>query len=84
MSVEDRKFMEKINRECAQKGHYKLPLSLRDQDHYFPNNRKMVELRLHNFQKRFKHDKKFHEFYTNFMLDMLSKGHAELIDEKKC
>ena len=39
MSFEDRRFMEIINRECAREGeHYKLPLSLRDQDQYFPNN----------------------------------------------
>ena len=29
-------------------------------------------------KKRFKHDKKFHEVYTNFMQDMISKGHVEL------
>ena len=70
-------------RECAREGkHYKLPLPLKDQD--FPNNRKMAELRLHNLKKRFKHDKKFHEVYTNFMQDMISKGHTEVQDEKKC
>ena len=85
MSVEDRRFMEIMNRECAREGkHYKLPLPLRDQDQDFPNNRKMAELRLHNLKKRFKHDRKFHEVYTNFMQDMISKGHAELQDEKKC
>ena len=44
----------------------------------------MEELRLHNLNKRFKHDKKFHEVYTNFMKDMINKGHAEVQDEKKC
>ena len=84
MSVEDRRFMEIMNRECAQEGkHYNLPLPLRHQDQDFPNNRKMAELRLHK-KNRFKHDKKFHAFYTNFMQDMISKGHAELHDEKKC
>ena len=67
MSVEDRRFMEIMNRECAREGKHKLPLPLRDQDQEFPNNRKMAELRLHNLKKRFKHDKKFHEVYTNFI-----------------
>ena len=85
MSVEDRRFMEIMNKECAREGkHYKLPLPLKDQDQDFPNNRKMAELRLHNLKKRFKHDKKFHEVYTNFMQDMISKGHTEVQDEKKC
>ena len=44
----------------------------------------MDELRLHNLKKRFKQNKKFHEIYTNFMQYMLTKGHAELQDEKEC
>ena len=61
-----------------------LPLPLRDQDQDFPNNRKIAELRLHNLKKRFKHDKKSHKVYTNFMQDMINKGHAEVQDDKKC
>ena len=62
MSVEDGRFMEIMNRVCAQEGkHYELPLPLKDKDEDFPNNRKMAELRLHNLKKRFKHDKRFHE-----------------------
>ena len=84
MLVEDRRFMEIMNRECAREGKHKLPLPLKDQDQDFPINRKMAELRLHNLKKRFKHDKKFHEVYRNFMQDMINKGHAEVQDEKKC
>ena len=85
MSVEHRRFMKIMNRECAREGkYYKLSLPLRDEDQDFSNNRKMAELRLHNLKKRFRHDKKFHEVYANFMQDMISKGHAELQDEKKC
>ena len=85
MSFEDIRFVELMNRECAREvKHYKLSLPLRDQDQDFSSNRKMAGLRLHNLKKRFKHDKKFHEVYTNFMQDMISKGHAELQDEKKC
>ena len=85
MSVEDRRFMEIKNRECAGEGkYYKLPLPLRDQDQDFINNRNRAELKQHNFKKRFKHNKKFHEVYTNLMQNMISKCHAELQDEKKC
>ena len=60
MSVEDRRFMEIMNRKCAQEGrYYKLPLPLRDQDQDFPNSRKMAELRLHNLKKRFNMIKSF-------------------------
>ena len=71
MLVEVRRSMEIMNRECAREGKHKLPLPLKDQDQDFPNNRKMAELRLHNLKKRFKHDKKFHKVYTNFMQDMI-------------
>ena len=42
MSVEYRRLMEIMNRECAREGkHYKVPLPLRDQDQDFPNNRRL-------------------------------------------
>ena len=85
MSFDDRRFMEIMNRECAREvKHYNLSLPLKDQDQDFPNNRKMGELRLHNLKKRFKHDKKFPEVYSNFMQDMINKGQAEVQDETKC
>lgn len=70
---------------CNREGkHYKLLLPLRDQDQDFPDNGKFAGLRLHNLKKRLKHDKIFHEDYTICMQDMISKGHGELQDEKKC
>ena len=81
MSVEDRRFMEIMKREYArEEKHQKRPLLLKDQDQDLANNRKMAELRLHNLKKRFRHDKKFHEVYADFMQNKMNKGQ----DEKKC
>ena len=84
MSIEDRQFMEIMERECTREGKHKLPLPLRDPEMKFLDNKNMAELRLHNLKKRFKRDRKLHEDYTNFMQDMISKGHAEVQDKRKC
>ena len=85
MSIEDRQFMEIMERECTREGkHYKFPLPLRDPEMKFPDNKKMAGLRLHNLKKRFKRDRKLHEDYTNFMRDMIGKGHTEVQDKRKC
>ena len=77
--------MEIMERECTREGkHYKLPLPLRDLEMEFPDNKKMAELRLHNLKNRFKRDRKLHEDYTNFMQDMINKGHAGVQDKRKC
>ena len=65
ISVEDRRFMETMNKEYAREGkHYKFSLPLKDRDQDLRNNRKMAELRLLNLKKRFKHDDNFHEVWT--------------------
>ena len=53
MSLEDRQFLDLMERECSKGNHYKLPLRLRNPDAVFPNNRSMAELRLKNLKKRF-------------------------------
>ena len=50
MSVEDRRFLEIMNREYAREGKQKLPLLLKDQDQDLANNRKMAELGLHKLK----------------------------------
>ena len=71
--------MEIMNKECTpERKHHKLPLSSRGPDKDFPNKRKMEEFRLNNVKKRFKHNKKFHEDYPEFMQDVICKSHARL------
>ena len=72
-----------MERECSKEGnHYKLPLPIRNPDAVFPNNRRMSELMLKNFKKRFIKDKQYHKDYASFMEDMIRKGFAEKSDPK--
>ena len=58
MSIEDRQFLDLMERECNKEGnHYKLPLLLINTDAVFPNNRKMAKMRLKNFKNRLIKDK---------------------------
>ena len=83
ISIEDKKFIEIMNKECTQEGKHKLTLPLRDPDSDFPNNRNLTTLKLHNVKKRFNHERSFHEDYTKFINGRLSKGHAQLEDQRK-
>ena len=75
--------MKIINKKCAGEGNLdKLPLPLRDPDNDYSNSKKMADIRLHNLNKRFKHDKKSQEDHTKSMHDMMSKDCAEVQDEK--
>ena len=83
MSIEDRQFLDLMERECSKEGnHYKLPLPLRNPDAVFPKNRRMTELRMKNLKKGFIKDKQYHKVYTSFMEDIIRKGYAEKSDPK--
>ena len=83
MSIEDRQFLDLIERECSKEGnHYKLPVPLRNPDAVFPNNRRMAESRLKNLKKSFIKDKQYHKDYTSFMEDMIKKVYTKKSDPK--
>ena len=82
MSIEDRKFVELMERECCKEENPCKPsLPLRDPDAVFPSNRRIAELRRKNL-KKFPKDKQYHEDCTSFMEDMIERGYAGKSDPK--
>lgn len=58
-------------------GHYTMALPLRHKDSKMPNNKKVAEQRVLNLRRKFTKNHQFHSDYTNFMNDIISKGHVE-------
>lgn len=78
-SIEDQKFMRLVQDSAKLvDGHYQIALPLRSSV-AMPNNRKVAEQRIVNLKRRFKKDSSFHQQYTDFMNDMVTKGYAEQV-----
>ena len=83
-SVEDHRFLEIMNKECQRvDGHYQLPLPLRDQDAYIPNNREQVYNRMKWLKKKLLMNKKLYLDYCEFMTDILRKEYARKVPEAR-
>lgn len=77
MSQEDHKFMESVySSACLMDGHYYISLPTRKLCVQMPNNRSSVLQRVLNLKSKLRRNPAFHEEYTVFMNDMLSKGYA--------
>ena len=77
MSQEDLKFMQILNNGASLiDGHYEIPLSLRDDDVRFPNNKSQAEKRFIYLQRKMSRNHHFGNDYMNFMKELMSKGYA--------
>lgn len=77
MSQEDHLFMESVSSSAhIINGHYYISLPMKKLCVQMPNNRSAVLQRALNLQHKLKRNPAFHEEYTTFMNDMLSKGYA--------
>ena len=75
---EDRRFPKILDTETMKVGnHHQTPLPLKNPDVKLPNNRKVAERRHSNLKKRLMKDDRFHQQYTEFMQEILEKGHAK-------
>lgn len=84
LSREDQKFLELVNRSVKHlDGHYQIGLPWREPEASMPDNKKVVEQRLHHLKRRLQRDPLFHSEYTTFMNDLLVKDYAERIPEKE-
>ena len=81
MSVEDRKFMKIIEYSELQEGHFNIDLPFRTENPVMPNNYQVAEQRLIGLKKRFKRNEKFKSDYTEFLEDVISKSHAEVVPQ---
>lgn len=88
MSQEDKKFMT-IAEESVKllNGHYTLDLPFRRKDVIMPDNHHVAEQRLSSLKKKFQKNEKFKAEYTEFLTEVINRGHAEVVPQdelKRC
>lgn len=82
MSMEDRRFLKIAEQSIRlQNGHYSLNLPFRVDCPVMPNNYQVAEQRLASLRKKFKRNEQFRCEYTEFMDDVINKGHAEVVPQ---
>ena len=82
MSQEDKKALQKMKSSIQLKGgHYEIGLPWREGCPALPDNRSMVENRLHHLKKRLEKEPILLEKYTAFMEDLLQKGFARRVPQ---
>jgi len=84
MSVEDKRALQ-IFEKSAQlvKGHYQIAIPWRQNQPCMPNNRKIAGQRLRYLKRRLDHDPVLRKKYTNFINDLLDKGHARTVPDQQ-
>ena len=84
LSVHDKQAM-KILEESLQfiNGHYQMAIPWKSSQPYLPNNREMAEQRLGCLKRRLSRDPGLRIRYTNFIDDLLVKGHARKVKDDK-
>ena len=84
MSVEDKRSLQ-IFENSAQlvKGHYQIAIPWRQDQPCMPNNRQIAEQRLSYLKKRLDRDPILKKKYTNFIDDLLVKGHVRTVPDQQ-
>ena len=79
-SVEDRKFLTKMETEITKKqdGHFELPLPVKDNT-TLPRNRDLALVRCNSLKKRLLYDVNYKKDYCDFMSNVIENGYAELV-----
>ncbi|XP_053391972.1 uncharacterized protein LOC128554687 [Mercenaria mercenaria] len=79
-SQEDLQFLSILEDGIAYKqGHYEMPLPFRSPSPVLPNNRALALSRLRHLQRRLQTNERFRYHYSQFMEDLMVKGHAEKV-----
>lgn len=82
MSMEDKRFVKIAEQSIRlQNGHYSLDLPFRSNCPVMPNNYQVAEQRLTGLRKKFKRNEHFRSEYTEFMENVINKGHAEVVPQ---
>ena len=83
LSVEDRRFLDKLKSEIRQcdDGHFELPLPFREENLKMPNNRSQALKRLNSLRSRMTKNPKFQDEYQEYMSSMIDKGYCERVPE---
>lgn len=84
MSREDIKFMEIMEHSAVlQDGKYCLKLPFKTKEVYLPNNFTVAKQRVLGLKKKFLNNHHFHQEYTGYMNDIISRGYAEQIPQEQ-
>ncbi|XP_053403186.1 uncharacterized protein LOC128558291 [Mercenaria mercenaria] len=82
LSQEDQLFVSKLSKGiCFQDGHYVMPLPFKETDPVLPNNKSVALKRVKSLRQRLKRDSTFCQHYSQFMKELISNGHAEMVPE---
>ena len=57
-------------------GHYEMPLPFKERP-TLPDNTQLAMTRLNHLKRRLSKDQTFHRYYTDFMNEIIDRGHAE-------
>ncbi|XP_035980606.1 uncharacterized protein LOC118556656 isoform X5 [Fundulus heteroclitus] len=84
MSFEDKMFMTKAEQSVKLlNGHYVLDLPFRNKGIVMPHNYQVAEQRLASLKKKFLKNSQFRAEYTDFLSEVISNEHAELVPENE-
>ena len=85
MSLDDKKFMEKMKQGIRQgnDGHYEMPLPFPDEKPRMSNNRSLAMHRLAKLKTRLENDEQYRNDYVAFMNDLIEKKYAERVPEQQ-
>ena len=83
MSIDDRRFVEIMESQTHmnEKGHWEMPLPLRNSNPHFPNNREYALTRFKGLLRSFKRNPKIEQDYFDFMAKLLERVPPSLQDQ---
>ena len=64
-------------------GHYEMPVPFKGEDPHLPNHKSVAHNRLKSFRRRLERESTFRRHYSEFMQELLRKGHAEKFAESE-
>ncbi len=80
VSQDDVRFIQFLSDNIKQEedGHYQMPLPFKnDNPSALPNNKRLATVRLQHLKRKLSANKQYHDQYTAFMEEMVSKGDVE-------
>jgi len=83
--MNDKRFLTILEQGIHQRsdGHFETPLPFVEENVMLPNNKQMAWRRLMKLEDKLKRDTQFRTDYVTFMNDVINKGYAENVSDKK-
>ncbi|XP_061691812.1 uncharacterized protein LOC133509104 [Syngnathoides biaculeatus] len=79
VSQDDVRFIHLLSDNIKQEedGHYQMPLPFRNSPLTLPNNKRLADVRLQHLKRKLSVNKHYHDQYTAFMDEIISRGDTE-------